>query len=375
MSTPDHSSTAAQLALASRGDALTPYLDAALRRRFASVGQIDPELTFLQRYTVAALTFRPNRSRWAERFFKSTFAIRLRSSNAVRVIKAMPSTPDLVVQVHALFRQSEIPGVLYIDCTHAQSANQWPGWNPLRGAALRDWYRRESEIYTEAKHLFAFSEPTRLSLISDYGVDPARVTVVGAGVNFLELPTLPASGRVQPEGDPTILMIGNDFVRKGGLVLLEAFRQVVKVIPNAKLRLVGSHPGVPEQHGVEILGRIYDRERVAALYAEAAVFAVPSYFDPFPLVALEAMAFALPVVTTVQMGTPEMIVDGVTGRLVQPGDVDALAEALIDILLDPAAAARMGAAARRDIEQRLTWDAVVARMAPVIENVTAQAKG
>jgi glycosyltransferase involved in cell wall biosynthesis len=299
-----------RLMLASRGDALTPSLLAALRRRFPS-------------------------------FEATDFAV---------------------------------AGVLYIDCTHAQSAELWPAWNPLHGAALRAWYRREREIYHAARHLFAFCEATRTSLIDDYGIDPARVTVTGGGVNFAQLPMAMVGQGWRRDRDPVILFVGNDFVRKGGEILLSAFRRVRETFPEARLQLVGTLPPIAPEPGVEVLGRIHDRDRVAALYRGASLFAMPSFFDPYPLVTLEAMAFGLPVVTTAQMGTPEMIDDGVTGRLVAPGSVDELADAMVRLLQDPEAAALMGAAARHDVERRFTWDAVVERMAPVLESVAARGR-
>ncbi len=359
--------TTTRLALASRGDALTPYLFAALERRFDVVGRIAPELTSLQRYTVAALTVRPSRSAWAERFYKSGTATRLRSAHAVRQLRALGERPDVVVQVHALFDQALAPSVLYLDCTHRQSAELWPAWNPLRGRALDEWYRREQQSYDAARHLFAFSEPTRRSLIDDYGIAPQKVTVVGAGVNLRQLPVV----RPRPSGPPTVLFIGNDFIRKGGAVLLEAFARVRSALPDARLVLVGSRPPIAAQPGVEILGRVRDRARIAELYRDAAVFAVPSFFDPFPLVLLEAMAFGVPIVTTRQTGTPEMIADGETGALVATGDAAALADALLDALQDPDAAEVRAAAARRDVERRFTWDAVVDRMAPALDAVSS----
>ena len=359
-------SAAARLALASRGDALTPYLFEALERRFPVVGRIEPELTPLQRYTVAALTVRPSRSAWAERFYKSGVASGFRSASAVRRLRRLEERPDAVVQVHALFEQSEAPSTLYIDCTHRQSAEFWPPWNPLRGRALEDWYRREQRSYEAARHLFAFCEPTRRSLVDEYGIPPEKVSVVGAGAN---LPQLPAVRARRQDGAPTILFIGNDFVRKGGEVLLAAFEQVRLAIPDARLVLVGTRPSLTPRAGVEVLGRIRDRTRIAELYREAAVFCVPSFFDPYPLVLLEAMAFGVPVVATAQTGTPEMVEDGRTGRLVRAGDADALAVALLESLLHPDASERQAVAARRAVETRFTWDHVVERMAPALESL------
>src|SRR4051812_9117855 len=110
------------LALTSRGDALTPYLAAALRRRYPSLVEVSPELSRAQRLAVAASTARLPRSAWAERFYKSSWAYRLRSKNADRRLRALREPVSAAVQVHVLFETSAVPSLLYIDCTHHQSA-------------------------------------------------------------------------------------------------------------------------------------------------------------------------------------------------------------------------------------------------------------
>lgn len=331
------------------------------------MGRLDPELTRVQRSVVAAATFRPSRSSWVERFYKSGLAHYLRSRNAGRQEAALGHPNDPVFQVHQLF---DVPGrrsVLYIDCTHRQSARSWPAWNPLSGWALERWYARERAAFHGAEHIFAFSEPTRSSLLQDYGVHPDRVTVVGAGANFDELPAIPAA-----RAEPVILFIGNDFVRKGGQVLVDAFRIVRQRIPGARLQLAGSQPDVPPQPGLEVLGRIRDRGRVAELYAQARVFCLPSFFDPFPLVLLEAMAYGLPVIASTSCGIPEIVAEGRTGRLVAAGDVQATAAALVRLLNSPDEAARLGAAGRARVERFFTWDQVVERMVPELQHVIGE---
>ena len=177
--------------------------------------------------------------------------------------------------------------------------------------------------------------------------------------------------RPRPSGPPPLLFIAHDFLRTAGEALLEAFARVRRAVPDARLVLVGTRPPIAPQPGVEVLGRVRDRARIAELYRDAAVLAVPSFFDPFPLVLLEAMACGVPVVTTRQTGTPEMVADGSTGTLVATGDVAALADALLDVLRDPDAAEVRAAAARRDVERRFTWDAVVDRMAPALDALSS----
>lgn len=356
------------LVLTSRGDALTPYLFRELSKRFEIADELGVDLTRFQRYVTALTTFRPSRSAWVEKFYKSSRAYRYRSANAARGLAGVVVPFDLVFQVHALFDIPDTPSAIYIDCTHRQSALNWPAWNPLSGAELNAWYARERAEYHRAAHLFAFCEPTRTSLIEDYGVPASKVTVTYAGVNLDELPAL--DGRAEA---PTILFIGNDFVRKGGEVLLQAFQIVREAIPAARLQLVGTDPHISEQDGVQVFGRIDDRSRIEELYRGASVFTVPSYFDPFPLVLLEAMAFGLPVVSSRSCGIPEIVQDDITGTLLDSGDVDALAAALVAVLSDPVAAKAAGRAGRARVEEHFTWSAVVDRMVPALEQIRRRA--
>jgi glycosyltransferase involved in cell wall biosynthesis len=104
------------------------------------------------------------------------------------------------------------------------------------------------------------------------------------------------------------------------------------------------------------------RSDVPAVLAGCDVFCLPSTAEGMPLVVLEAMAQGKPVIATAVGGTPELVVDGVTGLLVPPGDADALAEALGRVLSDPELAKRMGAAGRQRVERDFAADASAARI-------------
>lgn len=352
------------LVLASRGDALTPYLFEEIERRYPVAGRLNPELTRWQRCVVAAATFRPSRSRWAEQFYKSGFGYSLRTANARR--RCATSSAHPVLQVHTLFEVQDVPSLLYVDCTHRQSAEQWPAWNPLRGAALRRWYERETRAYRQALHVFAFSRQTRDSLLADYGIAADRVSVVGGGINARRLPGPQPLRTSRP---PTILFVGNDFERKGGHTLLEAFAAVRERLPQARLLLVGEPPRIAPLPGVEVLGRLHDRGRLLGLYREADVFCLPSTFDPFPLVLLEALAHGLPCVSTPTCGVPDVVTSGRNGVLVQAGDPIGLSRALLHLLENPWRANQIGAAGRRRVLETFTWERVVDRMAPVLDDV------
>jgi len=99
------------------------------------------------------------------------------------------------------------------------------------------------------------------------------------------------------------------------------------------------------------------------------VLCLPSLFEGMPLTAIEAAAMGRPVVATAVDGTPEVVHDGRTGRLVPPGDPPALARALLDLLRDPDQARRMGQAGRDWALLRFDLDHQVAATAQVYRSV------
>jgi len=327
------------------------------------VDRVDAALRPWQYYGVAAATFHPSRPRWRERFWKNNLAFRLQSQNGRAGLARLGTPYDLVVQIHALFRVVGAPYVVYVDNTHRQTLAGWPTWNPLRGRALARWLAEERAIYRQAVHLFTMGEPAAASLRADYGIPADRVTNGGGGANFTTLPSLADGAR-----EPTILFVGKDWRRKGGEVLIEAFRQVRVRCPQARLQIIGTTEA-PSGPGIEVLGRVADRQQLAALYARASIFCLPSYFDPFPLVLMEAMASGLPCVASAVCGIPEIVADGETGLLVPPGDARHLADVLLRLLQQPAVARALGIAGRVRIEQHLSWECVVERMDPALARI------
>jgi D-inositol-3-phosphate glycosyltransferase len=105
------------------------------------------------------------------------------------------------------------------------------------------------------------------------------------------------------------------------------------------------------------LGFIPHRE-LERLYERAAVVACPSYREGFGVVCAEAMAHGRPVVASAVGGLLDLVVDGETGILVPPGDVEALREAFRRLLADQKLRRRLGEAARRRARERFSWESV-----------------
>jgi glycosyltransferase involved in cell wall biosynthesis len=105
------------------------------------------------------------------------------------------------------------------------------------------------------------------------------------------------------------------------------------------------------------------------------VMVLPSLYEGMPLTAIEGSAMARPVVATAVDGTPEVVRDGITGRLVPPTDPAALARAMLDLLRDPEGARRMGTAGREWVLARFDVARHVAATADVYRSVVAGSVG
>lgn len=267
---------------------------------------------------------------------------------------------DAVLQAGALFGPGRFPEAryhLYLDHTRAIAERYEPAPGippPVRYHPA--WRAREQAVYRGAAGIFTMSEFVKASLVADYGADPARVHVVGAGPNVV-----PGPRDLSAPREKAILFIGRKFVPKGGPTLLEAFALVRRDHPDAKLWIVSQAVPGPLPEGAVFHG-LLGRDALAGLYARASVFALPTLREAFGLSFVEAMSFGLPVVGSRVEAVPEIVSHGETGVLVPPNDAPALARAIGEILGDPVRARLLGAAAQARVAERFGWDLTARRM-------------
>jgi glycosyltransferase involved in cell wall biosynthesis len=352
---------------ANRLSGIPDNLFRALERRLPVVRTVDYSLHGPARLAVAAATFRPSRAAWRARFHTSRLSQRALSSALARRLAEVDEEFDLVLQVLAWVRGQPRPYALYVDQTRLMAERGWPEWMPFTGRERAELLSLEREMYGEAIHLFTMGAQARDSLAGDYGVDPSRITVVGGGLSF---EPFPAPADLSP--DPRILFVGREFERKGGDCLIRAFEAVRRELPDATLDIVGIS-GRFDAPGVRCHGKVSDRSRLAEHYRSARAFCLPSRYEPYGLVLLEAMAHGVPCVGTTVESIPEILDEGRAGLLVPPGDPGSLADALLRLLTDDDLARSFGATGRRRVEQELTWDHVAERIASVLSRDRAAA--
>ena len=281
------------------------------------------------------------------------------------------------LEVGTLVRVNPAFGIQYqlTDMTIAQARRTGHfAIGKLPKAVLDEAELVQREILASVRHVFVLSEWTAASVCDDCGVPRENVTVVYAGSN-LRIPQ-----HVKAERKPhEILFVGMDWLRKGGPILLEAFREVRRSIPDATLRIVGCAPDIAGE-GIIVDGLLDRRDptqfdRLCRAYLEAACFCLPSKFDPFPNAIIEAMGVGLPSVAFDNGSRREAIVDGETGFLAIDGDAGELAKGIIRILAEPERRDAMGQKARERVQREFTWQRVVERIGAVIASDAILTKG
>ncbi|HYS04808.1 MAG TPA: glycosyltransferase family 4 protein [Candidatus Dormibacteraeota bacterium] len=203
-----------------------------------------------------------------------------------------------------------------------------------------------------------------------------RVHVVYNGIDLDLFRPAGMEGRAPAGRPPTLLYVaGPNNSTKGIAELLPAFLRLRERYPGLRLRVVGDPPeGIAGEAGVEITGRV-PRQEMPDEYRRADLFVLPTLSDNTPVTLMEAMASGLPAVATAVGGIPELVVPGVTGRLVPPGDVPALTAALEGLLFDTDVRRRMGAAGRSVAETRFARQRMVSELEEIYGVARGQTQG
>lgn len=185
----------------------------------------------------------------------------------------------------------------------------------------------------------------------------------------------PADGAAR-SGGPIVLHVGRLDSRKGGTVLGEAAPHILEASPKARVVFAGEDRpdasgagvggsilrGCPEhlRDRLEFVGEV-DERRLVELYGQSDICVVPSMiYESFSYTAAQAMSCARPVVASAIGGIPEVVVDGVTGYLTEPGDTAEVTRRVLELLSDKGLRETMGAAGRGRVLELYTPDIVAA---------------
>jgi glycosyltransferase involved in cell wall biosynthesis len=263
----------------------------------------------------------------------------IRNSNRAHDVRAL-FIHTQVPSILAARWMKRIPTVVSVDATpiqYDQLGTQYAHQRAGRIAEGIKW-RLNRNAFANAAHVVSWSEWSKQSLVADYGVPASKVTVLAPGVELAQWSRPPRP--IEDESVVKILFVGGDLERKGGSVLIEAVRQLRSAmphgvgVPNVELHLatgadVADEPGIVVHHGLRP-----NSAELIALYHDADVFCLPTLGDCLPMVLSEAGAARLPLVATDVGALREIVQEGRTGLIVEPGSVGSLAAALSRLVTD-----------------------------------------
>jgi glycosyltransferase involved in cell wall biosynthesis len=245
--------------------------------------------------------------------------------------------------------------------------------------AIRLLAALEERALKRAQAIICQSRDTMQIVLDRYPEHTGTIKIIPNGVDVHRF--APSDERIQVDDSekPLIVCVARGLeARKGIDRLIEAFA-IVKRASDAKLVIVGKDSqGLRRQllaqasalsvaDRITLINAVSQRDLVS-LYQQATMTVVPSLLEGFSRPALESMACGTPVIGTAVGAIPDMLNEH-SGVLVPPGDVHALASAIIDLLLDTKRVMRMGLAARERAVVCFSWDSVAQRVLGVCEEV------
>ncbi|MEN2741083.1 glycogen synthase [Microbacterium sp. X-17] len=292
---------------------------------------------------------------------------------------------------------------------HVLTAHSLEPLRPWKAEQLGGGYAVSSYLekaaYESAAAIVAVSEGMRADILRSYpALDPQKVRVIYNGIDTAawgprEDPELLHELGVDP-GRPSVVFVGRITRQKGLPYLLRAAELLP---PEVQLILCAGAPDTPQildevsglvrglqetRSGVVWIERLLPRDSLRAILTEATTFVCPSVYEPLGIVNLEAMACGAAVVGTATGGIPEVVDDGVTGRLVpidQVGDgtgtpldperfVADLASTLTEVVSDPGLAAAYGQAGRERAVAEFSWARIADQTAALYTEVVGSGR-
>lgn len=257
---------------------------------------------------------------------------------------------------------------------------EWPGGRgrPLRpGDGVRalasPLFRARSRRLLAAASTILLANPDAAATVPAELLAAARVLPIGVDAYAFRPGPLP--------GAPTVLFVGRLERPKGVRELIPAFARARATVGDATLLVAGEGPDrawieaearrLGFGRSLVLLGPVAHAD-VPRLLTQSSLVCLPSHGEPYGMAVLEAMAAGRAVVAT-EAGGPRYLLDRRGGRLVPPGDADALARALTDLVGDREALAEMGRFNRARVERELSLDRMLDALESLYSDVTREA--
>ncbi|WFN91801.1 glycosyltransferase family 4 protein [Gordonia sihwensis] len=282
--------------------------------------------------------------------------------------------PDVVhahdwLVAHPAVALAEYFDVPLVSTLHATEAGRHSGW--VAGHINRQVHSVEWWLANASDALITCSASMREEVATLFGPDLAPITVIHNGIN---VGTWRFVDRRPRSGPPELLFAGRLEFEKGVQDLLEALPVIRRAHPGTHLTVAGDGTQIgwlrqlALEHqvtaAVDFVGR-QDHDGLLKLMHRCDAIVLPSRYEPFGIVALEAAATGIPLITSTAGGLGEAVTDGETGWTFDPFDPEGLAVAVCEALDDPAATQQRARRARTRLGEEFTWQSIAKRTASV----------
>ncbi|MFF0494167.1 glycosyltransferase family 4 protein [Nocardia sp. NPDC004068] len=285
-------------------------------------------------------------------------------------------TPDVVhahdwLVAHPAIALAEHYDVPLVSTIHATEAGRHSGW--VSGRVNKQVHSVEWWLARESDALITCSASMQDEVERLYGPDLAAITVIRNGI---DVGAWTFRDRAPRSGPPRLLYVGRLEYEKGVQDAIAALPRVRRAHPGTTLTVAGvgtQFDWLRERarvhrvaRAVNFVGRLDHVELLGWLHGADAIV-LPSRYEPFGIVALEAAAAGTPLITSTAGGLGELVLDGVTGASFEPADVNGLVDAVTAVLADPAATQDRAYAARERLTEDFAWDVVAAETIQVYQ--------
>jgi glycosyltransferase involved in cell wall biosynthesis len=271
-----------------------------------------------------------------------------------------------LASVEIAYLTTNIPIVYFTDMNWANIVDYYPSCSALFEFARLEGDRIEAAAIGKASALIYPSTWAGVTAIDYYNADPRKVHYIPSGANFEEadIPPREAALRHSLDGGITLLWVGVDWQRKGGVVAYDCLLGLLSKGVNARLVVCGCVPPGRYRHPqLEVIPFLSKRDpvqrrRLSQLFLEANFFLFPTAAEAFGIVLCEASAHGLPSLVRDTGGVGGAVRDGENGYLL-PSDANGeqYAEKILTIVQDRSVYDALVHTSRRAYEEKLNWDA------------------
>lgn len=338
-------------------------------RKYNDVIEIDMSLNKAEIFILRAFSVRFSKSGIKCNFDFSPLTIKYKNMKLKRKLKAYGNMPKLCIGDFGIIKDTFYYADLTIDTLlnlrkQYSDIKEYINFSYVPESRMIKRRNSQMEYFNIVNGIFTMGHWLRDSLIEESGINKEKVFQVGGGIN---LDVRKVNKNIRKTNNK-ILFVGRDFKRKGGELVVEAFKYLKSnYLKDSELFIAGPINLEFEYEGIHLLGDL-NSEKLSYYFNICDIFCVPSFFEAYGLVFIEALAYGLPCIARDSFEMRNFIQDGETGYLISNNNFKELALKMYDLLNDDNI--KKNVLEKNDFYiNEYSWDTVARRITSYIFNI------